>query len=150
MMKMFQNSASKAFTWLSCFVLMASAGATQVSAADSKLEVHLVWGTNDEGTSKHKSLEPLLAKKLGMFKWKKYYTVNRKEIALDQDPQKISLSKKCDIKVKQLDEHRYEINVYGEGKHVRKITEKITKEDSLVIAGDDKNDCAWFILIREF
>ena len=36
-----------------------------------------------------------------------------------------------------------------EGKHVRKITEKITKQDSLVIAGDDKNDCAWFILIRE-
>lgn len=148
-MKVFQNSISKSFAWVACFLLMASAGATQLSAADSKLEVLLVWGTNDESSSKHKPLEASLAKKLGMFKWKKYYTVNRKEIALTAAPKKTRLSSRCEIKVKQLEDERYEINVFGEGKHVRKITERITRQDSLVIAGDDKNDCAWFILIRE-
>ncbi len=131
---------------------MISASAAQVSAADPKVEVQLVWGTNGESPhdASHKALEAPLAKKLGMFKWKKYFTVNRQEVSLPANtPQKIRLSPQCEITVNHLGGQRYEINVFGEGKHVRKITEKITKQDSLVIAGDDKNDCAWFILIRE-
>ena len=137
--------------WLSCFLLMAFMGASRLIAADSKLEVQLVWGTNDDSSNpEYKPLEAPLAKKLGMFKWKNYFTVTRKEISLSANtPNKVRLSPKCEIEVKHLDGPRYEINVFGQGKHVRKITEKITKQDSLVIAGDDKNDCAWFILIRE-
>lgn len=143
---------SSTFAWIGCLFLMVSANATQVQAADRKLEIHLVWGTNTETSpdANHKALEASLAKKLGMFKWKKYYTVNRQEVSLDdRTPQKIRLSPQSEIELKNLNGQRYEINVYGEGKHVRKITEKITREDSLVIAGDDKNDCGWFILIRE-
>lgn len=138
--------------WLGCLLLMTSVGASRINAAESKLEVQLVWGTNDDSSSNqnHKPLEESLAKKLGMFKWKNYFTVATKEVSISANaPEKVRLSSKCEIEVKHLKGSRYEINVFGEGKHVRKITEKITKQDSLVIAGDDKNDCAWFILIRE-
>jgi hypothetical protein len=138
--------------WLGCFLLMTSVGMGKLNAAEPKLEVQLVWGTNDDSSSNpdHKPLEASLAKKLGMFKWKNYFTVNRKEISLAaKAPHKVRLSPKSEIEVRHLDGARYEINVFGEGKHVRKITEKVTREDSLVIAGDDKNDCGWFILIRQ-
>lgn len=142
----------KSATWFGCFLLLTSFGASDIRAADPKLDVQLVWGTNDDSSSNpdHKPLDTPLVKKLGMFKWKNYFTVNRKEVSLSANaPQKIRLSPKCEIEVKHVGGPRYEINVFGQGKHVRKITEKITKQDSLVIAGDDKNDCAWFILIRE-
>jgi hypothetical protein len=151
-MSKFRISLANPIIWLGCFLLMTSVGASKLSAADPKLEVQLVWGTNDDSSSnpEHKPLEAPLAKKLGMFKWKNYFTVNRKDVALSGNvAQKVRLSPKCEIQIKHLDGPRYEINVFGQGKHVRKITEKITKQDSLVIAGDDKNDCAWFILIRE-
>ena len=139
-------------TWLGLFFLICFVGLTRAAAADPKLEVQLVWGTNGESSpdKNHKALDPALAKKLGMFKWKKYFTVNREEISLTpHGAQKIRLSPQCEVEIKQIEGPRYEINVFGKGKHVRKIIEKITKEDSLVIAGDDKNDCAWIILIRE-
>lgn len=145
-------SIAKPFAVLACLLMMTMVGEAKVSAASSTLEVQLVWGTNDDSSSdpKHKPLEAPLAKKLGMFKWKNYFTVNRQKLSLSGGTEKkIRLSKRCEIEVKHLDGHRYEINVFGEGKHVRKIIEKITTEDSLVIAGDDKNDCGWFILIRE-
>jgi hypothetical protein len=130
---------------------MTSIGVAKLSA-DSKLEIRLIWGTDAESSPnpKHTLLEAPLAKKLGMFKWKRYFTVNRKEVSLDdQKAQKVRLSQQCEVEVKHLSDHRYEINIYGKGKHVRKITEKITHQDSLAIAGDAKNDSAWFILIRE-
>ena len=150
-MKTFQVSIIRPLTWFGLF-LMAFGGTVNAAAADSKLEIQLVWGTNDDSSSdpKHKPLEVSLAKKLGMFKWKKYFTVNQREVSLvPQTAQKIKLSARCEIEIKQLEGQRYQINVYGEGKHLKKITEKITKQDALTIAGDDKNDCGWFILIRE-
>ena len=143
---------SRPLAWLCVFFLLSSVGATSVLAADPKLEVLLIWGTHGETSpdEKHKPLDEDLVKKLKMFKWKKYFTVNRLEVTPNsRSSQKIRLSPHSEVAVKALDGSRYEINVYGKGKHVRKITEKITKQDSLVIAGDDKNDCAWFILIRE-
>ncbi|MEO7299396.1 MAG: hypothetical protein ABI042_12575 [Verrucomicrobiota bacterium] len=140
------------FVGTGLFILVLLLGAAKISAAESKLDVQLVWGSNGE-SSPDPNLKPLdasLAKKLGMFKWKKYYQVNRKELVLvDHALQKIRLSPQCQIEVKHLDGSRYEINVFGEGKHVQKITERITSHNPLAIAGDDKNDCAWFILIRE-
>ncbi|MEO5802658.1 MAG: hypothetical protein ABIR24_03945 [Verrucomicrobiota bacterium] len=138
--------------WLGCFLLMTSFGASKLAAADPRLEVQLVWGTNDDSSPdpKHKPLEASLVKKLGMFKWKNYFTVNRKDVLLALNAaQKIQLSPQCEIEIKHLGSQRYEINVFGQKKHVKKITEKITRQDSLTIAGDDKNDCAWIILIRE-
>ncbi len=144
------NRSTKIFSFF-IFLSVLLSGTAQLAAAESKLEVQLVWGTNGEASAdaKHQPLDPSLSKKLKMFKWKKYFRVNEKEIQTSAAPQKIRLSPQCEIEVKRMPDSRYQIDVFGEGKHIRKITEKITRQDSLVIAGDDKNDCAWFILIRE-
>ena len=120
-------------------------------AADGKLEIQLVWGTNGETSpdATHKPLEESLAKKLSMFKWKKFFVVNRQEVPVSESVQKVRLSDQSEIDIKSLGGSRYEINVFGKGKHVLKKTGRITKGGPFVIAGDDKNDCAWFILIRE-
>ena len=150
-MNYLQFSPAKFFGWFGCLLLLTFTGATKSAAAAPKLEVQLVWGTNDEASPdvKHKPLEESLAKKLGMFKWKKYFVVNRQDVPATSIAQKIKLSEQCEIEIKNIEDSRYEINVFGKGKHVLKKTGKITRGAPFVIAGDDKNDCAWFILIRE-
>ena len=133
-----------------CFGFVAAAPLAQ--AAEPKLEVQLVWGTNDPGSpnADHKPLDSVTAKKLRIFKWKNYFTVNREIVSLPHRvPRKLRLSDQCEIELKNLGNQRYEVDIWGEGKHVKKIKEKVTKEDLLTIAGDDKNDCAWFILVKE-
>lgn len=150
-MSYLQFSKSQFCGWFGCFLLFTSFGAMTTAAAEPKLEIQLVWGTNDETSpdTKHQPLEESLAKKLGMFKWKKYFVVNHQDIPVSSTAQKVKLSEKCEIEIKNIEGSRYEINVFGKGKHVLKKTGKITKRGPFVIAGDDKNDCAWFILIRE-
>lgn len=144
-------SSAKFVGCFGCLLMLISTGAMKAAAAETKLEIQLVWGTNDETSpdSTHKPLEAAMVKKLGMFKWKKYFLVNRQTIPLSPAEQKVRLSEQCVVEMKNLGDSRYEINVFGKGKHVLKKTGKITSAAPFVIAGDDKNDCAWFILIRE-
>lgn len=140
----------KPVSWICAFALFVSVG--NIRAADIKLEIQLVWGTNAEGSpnANHTPVEPAVAKKLSMFKWKNYFRVSRQEVTVpSRSTKKIALSEKCEIEIKELEGPRIEVNVYGKGKHVKKITESISKQNSLTIAGDDKNDCAWFIIIKE-
>ena len=136
--------------WFSLF--LACFYANSAGAEEIKLEIQLVWGTNDEKSSSpdHKALDPAIAKKLKMFKWKNYFVVSRQEVVVpNRASKKIKLSSKCYIEVKELEGPRIEVNVYGEDRHVKKITEGLAKQGMLTIAGDDKNDCAWFIIIRQ-
>lgn len=136
--------------WVSLLTLLLSV--EPAAAADIKLEIQLIWGTNEEASSdaSHTPVESVVAKKLSMFKWKNYFRVSRQEVVVpSRSSKRIALSKKCEIEIKELEGPRIEVNVYGQGKHVKKITENISKQNSLTIAGDDKNDCAWFIVIKE-
>ena len=134
-----------------CLLLLVFTDATNAVAEEGKLEVQLVWGTNGEppSGSNYKPLDESLAKKLGMFKWKKFFVVNRQHIPVSASAQKVRLSEQCEIDIKSLEGSRYEMNVFGKGKHVLKKTGTITKGGPFVIAGDDENDSAWFILIRQ-
>ncbi len=140
----------RAAAWL-CLLMIFGSLCTG-SAADIKLEVQLVWGTNDEKSPNpaHTPVDPALAKRLAIFKWKKYYLVRRQEVMVpSRSSKRIPLSKQCEIEIKELEGPRIEVNVFGQGKHVLKKTESISKDNVLAIAGDDKNDCAWFIIIKE-
>lgn len=124
----------------------------QASAEEMKLEVQLIWGTNDSKSpdSNHKPLDPALVKKLKMFKWKNYFVVSRHQVTVpNREAKTVKLSPQCQIEIKELEGPRVEVNVYGEGKHVKKITEGLTRQGLLTIAGDATNDCAWFIMIRQ-
>jgi len=131
-------------------------GAIPVQAAETsgtRVEAILVWATHVAKTNDTslKELEPQLAQKLGKrFKWNLYYEVRRKEATVGtKDPTHVPISDKCSLDVKQLGEHRFEVNLTGKGKPVSRMVESLANGHLMILGGDDKNDTAWIILIRE-
>ncbi|MBC8002918.1 MAG: hypothetical protein H7X97_10060 [Opitutaceae bacterium] len=125
-----------------------------VHAEDLNLKAQLIWGTNDKpaADSKDKPVDPALAKKLSsVFKWKYYYEVSSTEFKVpSRGAKEVTVSSKCKVVVKELEGPQVEVQVFGEGKHVKTVTSKLTKEETLTIAGDDKKECAWFIYFQQF
>lgn len=132
-------------------LLLCQAVCTSVSAAEtSRFEARLIWGTDGEKPSKPplKDIDGALAEKLrGIFKWKNYFEVNRKVLAPSKSGTlRAVLSEKAEVEVRELDNNNVEVSLFGEGKHVKKIKQPVTNK-LIVIAGDDKNDTAWFVII---
>lgn len=132
--------------------MLALCSTGRASASDLKLEIRLIWGTNDE-TSPNPDHKPVDSKTTGTlskaFKWKKYFLVNSEKVDVaSRATKKVKLSDHSSVEVRELEGDKIEINVIGKGKVVRKITEPLTKDGTMVIAGEDKNDCAWFIVIK--
>jgi hypothetical protein len=130
--------------------------AAPVSAAESsgtRVEAILVWATHVAKTNDAslKELEPELAKKLSKrLKWNLYYEVKRKETTVSgKDATHVQISDKCSLDIKHLGEHRFEVNLTGKGKAVSRTVESLAHGHIMVVGGDDKNDTAWLIVIRE-
>src|SRR6266496_2936537 len=119
--------------------------------ADLNLQAQLVWGTNNEKPDdpKLKDVDPRVKDKLrGVFKWKNYFEVNRKKFTVAASgAKKIRMSDLCDIEVQNLGSSSIEVKLYGNGKMVVRKTQKIRPNELLVLAGDDKNDTAWFVVM---
>jgi len=124
-----------------------------VHAADLKLEATLVWGTNDEKSpdASHKPVDTVYAKKLAKyFKWKNYFEVNRQTVTIpSRQSKRLTMSKQCVIEITELEGEPIEVKLYGEGKLLNKFTKALTKGEIVAIAGDDKNESAWFVMIKE-
>lgn len=125
-----------------------------IQAEDLNLKVKLIWGTNDRPSadSKDKPVDAAVLKKLSsVFKWKYYYEVSSKDFKVpSRGSTKVTVSSKCEVVVKELEGPQVEVQVFGEGKHVKTVTSKLTREETLTIAGDDKKECAWFIYFQQF
>jgi hypothetical protein len=123
----------------------------QTSEPLPKIRAVLIWGTNDPkpANPKLKDLDERTRKKLrAVFKWKDYYEVNRKEfLASKQAGKKVRLSPKCQIAVQDLDKSTIDVRLYGEGKLVVTKRQIMKRGELLVLAGEDKNDTAWFVVI---
>lgn len=127
--------------------------ALQTQAADLKVEAKLIWAANDRPTN-HPNLKPVegeLAQKLtNVFKWKYYFEMTNQVVSVPPSGEKrATMSKKCDIIVKDLGRPRVEVQLIGEGRVVNKTTESLSKGKYIVIAGDDKNKCAWFVAMTQ-
>ncbi len=134
------------------WALVIGASAERAVAGDLKLEVRLIWGTNDDN-SPNPDHRPVDAKTTGMlskaFKWKKYFLVNSEKVDVpSRAAKKVKLSDQSSVEIRELEGDRIGIDVIGKGKVVRKITEPLSKDGTVVIAGEDKNDCAWFIIVK--
>ena len=57
------------------------------------------------------------------------------------------MSDQCEIEVQSLGNASVELKLYGQGKMVVRKTQKIKAGELLVLAGDDKNDTAWFVVL---
>jgi len=120
---------------------------------DVKLEARLIWGTNDEQSPnpKHKPVDVALTKTLRkVFKWKNYFEENRQNMAIPlNDTRKASMSQQCALEVKNLGNSRVEVKLFGSGKQVARSVQMLPDGDWLTLAGADKNDTAWFVVIRK-
>jgi hypothetical protein len=128
----------------------------RLSAAESsgiRVEAILVWATQVAKTNDAslKELEPQLTRKLRKaYKWDLYYEVRRKEVTVSgKEATKIPISEKCLLDIKHLGEERFEVHLTGKGKAVSRSVESLAHGHIMVVAGDDKNDTAWLIVIRE-
>jgi hypothetical protein len=138
-------------TWV-CAALFCLVFSARAEAPILDLEVRLIWASNDPKSPNpdHKSLDTKLTKWLGTkFKWKYYFEVKRQVAAIPlNESRKINMSKTCDLEVKNLGDSRIDVKFFGAGKPVNKMVHSLPKGDWLVIAGDDKNDTAWFVVLR--
>jgi hypothetical protein len=118
-----------------------------------KFDARLIWGT-DQDKPDHadlKEIDPGLRKKLcKVFKWKNYFEVSRKDILLPQQSfKKIRMSPKCELEFAQVGPDGIEVKLYGENKLVFTKKQTLLPGEPMVLAGDDKNDTAWFVIITE-
>ena len=149
------NSRSFLASLIALLVLLCLSAA-RLSAAESsglRVEAILVWATHVAKTNDAslKPLEAQLTKKLrSAYKWDLYYEVRRKEVTVSgKDPTPVQISEKCSLDIKHLGEHRVEVHLTGKGKAVSRSVESLAHGYLMVLGGDDKNDTAWLIVIRE-
>jgi hypothetical protein len=126
--------------------------AMPAKAANLKLDIYLVWASNDEKVpnSKFKKLNEEMANKLKkIFKWKYYFEINKQNGEVpSRSTKKFNVSKKCDIEITEMEGPKVEVKLFGEGKLINRTITSLTKEELFTIAGEDKNETAWFVIIK--
>ncbi len=150
-------SVQRTLVQLSALLFVFCFTAEPLVAADSStlhLQIVLVWASNGQKPSDKnaKELEPDLTKRLRKtpYKWKDYYEVRRKAVSVTANNiEKLPMSSRCSLEIKNSGSERVEVKLIGEGKPVSRQVESLPRGHIMVIAGDDKNDTAWLILLRQ-
>jgi hypothetical protein len=139
--------------WFLTWLVMLAVTCPAAQAPDLKLEALLVWGTNERTSpdANHKPVGPKLKSKLEELplKWSNYFEVKR--IRFDVSPSgsnKVPLSEKCELVVKNLGHSKIEVTVYGKGKQCATRTQELTKEDTLILGGNAPGATSWFAVLR--
>lgn len=128
----------------------------QVHASEKpamNLEAILIWGTDGdkpEGKNLADVDDTFTAKFRKIFKWRNYYEVRRTPFTLQkgEPAQTVKLSEKCSVILEYDDKGGVEVELIGEGKSVTKTRQPMPLNDVLVLAGDDINATAWFVVIK--
>jgi len=147
------KSIASSFIRVFLILLLVVSIPPRLEAAELKLEVKLIWGTNDEKSSdpSYKMVDAATGEKLRkVFKWKNYFLINRQTATIpSRATRQIELSKKCTIEITELQGPSVEVTLIGEGTRVNKTTHHLTKGEAFTIGGGDKNGCAWFVIVTE-
>ncbi|NBV23123.1 MAG: hypothetical protein EBS05_14545 [Proteobacteria bacterium] len=125
---------------------------------ETKVQAVLIWGTDETKPTGRtlKEVDAKLRDRLGkIFKWQNYFEVSRQNAgALPGKSQTIKLSDDCSVDIKILPDNMAEVKLMGKGKTIvtRRYAlakqDSATKPDALVLAGDDKNNTAWFVVLN--
>jgi hypothetical protein len=134
--------------------LLALAAWPSAVAAEIKLEAQLIWGTNDKQSPNpdHKPVDAEVEKRLKKlpFKWQHYFEVNRKQFSVPEgETKKVVLSKDCEIKVRNAGKGVVEVQLFGKGELVSKISQALPKDEWLVTGGNAANFTSWFVVLRK-
>ncbi len=151
----FKLSSAPGLAWFCAAVLLfVSTGGQSVAAEPNlKLEVQLIWGTNDPQSPdpKHKPVDPDIQKKLSglPLKWSNYFSVNRRKFEVPAGAiSAVPLSDKCRVEVKNLGGAKIEVALFGKGEQVLRRTQGLPKGEVLVLAGNAPNDTAWLVTLK--
>ena len=128
-----------------------SAAETGTNGTALQLQARLVWGTDDSKPPKPDvtDLDPKLQTKLkAVFKWKNYFQCKTENLSVPASGSKrVKLSNQCEIDIENQGSSFVEVKLYGEGKLLVKKRQAITPGEHLILAGDGKNDTAWFVVL---
>jgi hypothetical protein len=118
----------------------------------AKYTAILIWGT-DGPKPEDKELKDvdanLVEKFTKIFKWKNYYEVKRADFELKAgEPKKVELSQKCEVRLHLTEKEGLEVELLGEQRSVYKGKQAMPLKDLLILAGDDKNATAWFVVLK--
>lgn len=136
-------------------VLLVLALPFRSQAADSaaKVEVQLIWGTNDSKSPdpKHKPVEAAVLKKIKELplKWSHYFEVNRKVVTVGVNAtKKEALSEKCSIEIRNPGRSKVEVFLFGKGEQVVKQSQDFPVGETLVVGGNAPNATAWLVFLK--
>lgn len=136
-----------------CLLLILGFTAIELRAEELKVEAQLIWGANAEKSpdASHKPVDKVTADKLkNVFKWKNYFLVNKQNAVIpNRGTKQIQLSRQCAVEITELPGPKVEVKLIGEHKPVNKTVKSLSKGEFFVIAGDDKNESAWFVVITQ-
>jgi len=144
------------FLLLGLFWATLGFGLIETRGGDLKLKAQLIWATDEEKPKDKKlnEVESKLADKLRRFyKWKNYFEVSNQNVILPPNaPQKLAMSRKCELELKRVDGATIELKLVGEGKHVKTFRQRVKPlldGEYLIFGGDDKekDGDAWFVVI---
>jgi hypothetical protein len=141
--------------WTAILLMTLAAGGVARAADSLPVEMQLIWATNEPRSPdpKHRPVDPDVAKLLANtpYRWSYYFEVHRRveDVPNDRSLEKVVMSKHCALDIKYLGNHlgrdRMQVKLYGDGQLVSMSKETLP----LLLAGDAKNDTAWFVLIRK-
>lgn len=134
------------------FAMAALIFSVYAGGGDLGMKATLVWGCDDPmpKADNIKPVSPEVAKKLGgIFKWKHYYYVDKgqQEAKIAEKAEhKFVLSDKCTVEVKN-EGKQFTAKLHGEGKLLKTLNIPAKPGEDTVLAGDDKNATAWFVIL---
>jgi len=137
--------------WLCLAAMIAGFSSVNAIADDTKVKATLVWGTDDAKPSDPhlKPANEQMVKGLRHFKWKNYYEVTNVNVTISGTAtNRIRLSPKCEVELRNADKSGLEAKLYGEGKLVYTKKGNIPAGEHWALGGDDpKNASAWFVIL---
>ena len=135
------------------FFLSQTMSPLALCAADMQLEAVLLWGTNEQKSPdpKHKPIGADIKKQLQQLplKWTNYFEVNRVKFTVPSTGgNKVPLSEKCEIDVKNHGHDKIEVVVFGKGKQVATRNQELPKHGTLILGGDSPGTNCWLAVIK--
>lgn len=150
-MTMRQRLNLKPAFWTAAILGLLSSSSLPARAENIKVEARLIWGTNEEKSQKpkHEPVDEETAEKFRkIFQWKNYFLEKTvQENVPNRESKRLELSEQCAIEVRELPGEPVEVKLFGKGKFINKTTKPLKKGEWFIIGGDDKNECAWFVVL---
>jgi hypothetical protein len=135
-----------------CLAFLLPGAAPRAAAEEISVELRLIWGTNEEKSQKteHKPVDAETASKLQkIFKWKNYFLeTNVVQVIPHRQSKKLEMSRDCIVEIQEMEGAPVEVKLFGKGKLINRTTKPLHRGEWIVIGGDDKNECAWFVILN--